>query len=115
MGIFSPQYFASLFETVLARGFETPLYFFVITSNGQTMTGVLEQPGQQFKILCQHTPEPIVTFPINFFFSDRHGKPACITLEAENGIANPKWVNQLSRKLTFLQRYVLLTWISNEL
>jgi hypothetical protein len=84
-----PEQIANVLGTLLARGFEAPLMWCAIASNGSIMAGRYVSTttnGLKAELLASHIEGDGLSVPINFMFTDSRGEAARIVFDT-NGVA----------------------------
>jgi hypothetical protein len=77
-------------DTLLEKGFEPPLYWALIASNGAMLTGCYEPCAEgeslQAKLLFEHYPDRLhprfMRMPFNMMFVDGTGRVSRLTMRA---------------------------------
>lgn len=71
-------------ERAMAMGFELPLFFAIISANGEIYAGCYESsasgPHLDCRMLVQHTPTGYLVAPINMMLVDRRGEAARVLI-----------------------------------
>ena len=77
-----------LLSTLIEKGFELPIYIFMVSQNGNIVTARYEGNPSKEKpkvhIFVEHIEDPDWKLPINCFFVDGTGKSESIKIDAES-------------------------------
>ena len=77
-----------LLSTLIDRGFQLPIYIFVVSQNGNVVAakyeGNLSKEKPKVKIFVEHIEDPDWKLPINCFFVDGMGKSESIKIDPES-------------------------------
>jgi hypothetical protein len=75
---------SSSIEKLLDQGFEMPIHFAAVGTNGAAVTGTYRFSSNSCELDCQirsQTPEPEgMTAPVNIMFVDSNGQSALVVL-----------------------------------
>jgi len=77
-----------LLSTLIEKGFQLPIYIFVVSQNGNVVAARYEgnppKEKPKVKIFVEHIEDPDWKLPINCFFVDGMGKSESITIDPES-------------------------------
>ena len=77
-----------LLSTLIDRGFQLPIYIFVVSQNGNVVAakyeGNLSKEKPKVKIFVEHIENPDWKLPINCFFVDGKGKSESVKIDPES-------------------------------
>ena len=77
-----------LLSTLIDKGFELPIYIFMVSQNGNVVAARYEgNPSKEkpkVKIFTEHIEDPDWKLPINCFFVDGTGKAESIKIDPES-------------------------------
>ena len=77
-----------LLSTLIDKGFQLPIYIFVVSQNGNVVAARYEGNPSKEKpkvhIFVEHIEDPDWKLPINCFFVDGTGKSESIKIEPES-------------------------------
>ena len=77
-----------LLSTLIDKGFQLPIYIFVVSQNGNVVAARYEgNPSKEkpkVKIFTEHIEDPDWKLPINCFFVDGTGKSESIKIDPES-------------------------------
>jgi hypothetical protein len=70
-----------LVKTLIEKGFELPIYIFMVSQNGNIVVARYE--GSKPHVFLEHIEDPDWKLPINSFFVDGTGKSESVKLDPE--------------------------------
>jgi hypothetical protein len=71
-----------LVKTLIKKGFEKPIYIFMVSQNGNVVAARYE--GSNTRVFVEHIEDPDWKLPINSFFVDGTGKAESIKMDPES-------------------------------
>ncbi|HUV01332.1 MAG TPA: hypothetical protein VMW32_10250 [Bacteroidales bacterium] len=77
-----------LLSTLIGKGFELPIYIFMVSQNGNVVAARYEGDPSKEKpkvhIFVEHIEDPDWKLPINCFFVDGKGKSESVKIDPES-------------------------------
>ena len=70
-----------LLSTLIDKGFELPIYIFMVSQNGNVVAAKYE--GGKTHVFVEHIEDPDWMLPINSFFTDATGRSETIKLDPD--------------------------------
>jgi len=77
-----------LLSTLIEKGFDLPIYIFMVSQNGNVVASRYEgnppKEKPKVKIFVEHIEDPDWKLPINCFFVDGKGKSESVNIDPES-------------------------------